>query len=115
MTARHLFVPPIGAAPNKFTGEGRVVFSGDALFDLKATHGFPLDFALDKIINDAGYVVDWVAFIEAARRSDWWDFQTLNVIEHAMTDAELPKDMQIAIVERFKLYVISNPHPKAKQ
>lgn len=93
------------------TDGGTAIFRGDVLFEMKATHGFPLDFALDRIINEKGFVVDWVAFIEAARRNKWWDFQTYEVICHAMEDAMLPKDMQAAIRERFQLYVLAYPHP----
>jgi alanyl-tRNA synthetase len=89
-----------------------VLFSGEALFELKATYGFPLDFALDRIINDYHLAVDWVAFIKCARKNEWWDFQTLKVIEEALQDASLPSGMAEAIITRFKLYVMKHPHPK---
>ena len=91
------------------TVDDKVMFRGDVLFEMKATHGFPLDFSLDKIINERGYAVDWVAFIETARRNKWWDFQTYEVICHAMEDAMLPKTMQAEIKVRFKAYVLKYP------
>lgn len=93
------------------TDDLKPMFRGDVLFEMKATHGFPLDFALDKIINEAGLAVDWVSFIEAARSNKRWDFQTYEDICHAMEDATLPKEMQAAIRHRFRLYVMKHPHP----
>lgn len=96
------------------TEDMKQMFRGDVLFDLKCTHGFPLDFALDRIINDEGMAVDWVAFIEAARKNNWWDYQTYEVICHAMEDASIPREMQAEILLRFRLYVMANEHPKMK-
>lgn len=93
------------------TEDGKKMFRGDVLFELKATHGFPLDFALDRIISQEGMAVDWVAFIEAARKNKWWDFQTYEAIDHAMVDAMITKDSRKAILDRFKLYVLRVPHP----
>jgi alanyl-tRNA synthetase len=96
------------------TEDSKPMFRGDVLFDLRCAHGFPLDFALDRIINDEGMAVDWVAFIEAARRNQWWDYQTYETICHAMVDAALPREMQAAIRLRFQRYVMANEHPKMK-
>lgn len=94
------------------TVDNKIMFRGDVLFELKTTHGFPLDFALDRIINESGGAIDWVAFIEAARRGGWWDYQTFEATSHAMVDAMLPLNMQASILQRFKLYVLANPHPR---
>jgi alanyl-tRNA synthetase len=94
------------------TEDWKTMFRGDVLFDMKATHGFPLDFALDRIINEHDMAVDWVAFIEAARRNGWWDFQIYDLVSHAMQDASIPKKTQDAICSRIKLYVLSYPHPR---
>lgn len=92
-------------------GLATAVICGKWVFNLKATHGLPLEFALDHIINENGFAIDWVGFINEARRNGWWDFQTVDVITHAMQDAMLPRDMQAGILDRFKLYVLANPHP----
>ena len=81
------------------TTDGKRVFSGKALFDMKATHGLPLDFALH-IIKDAGGVVDWISFIDAARKNKWWDFQTLPVIAQCTSDAGYTQEEQDAIITR---------------
>lgn len=94
------------------TEDGNAIFNGDVLFELKATHGLPLDMALDHIINEKGMAVDWCAFFAAARRNGWWDFQIHEVICHAMEDAELPREMRAAISLGFKAYVLKYPHPK---
>jgi alanyl-tRNA synthetase len=94
------------------TTDGKPLVDGAWLFNLKTTHGLPLDMALDKIINEHGYAVDWVGFIQEARRNGWWDIQTYETLTHAMQDAELPRRMQVEIAQRFQEYVLKHPHPK---
>jgi hypothetical protein len=94
------------------TVDGKIMFRGDVLFELKATHGFPLDFALDSIINDKGMAVNWPEFIETARKNQWWDFQTYDVILHAMEDAQIPKDIYNGIKYGFQRYVMKYPNPR---
>ena len=103
---------PLPQGVTRFTVDGKPLFPGDLLFDLKATHGLPLEFALDKIIVQEGCAVDWVGFIEAARRNDWWDFRTYETVCHGMADAQLSEDMQQGIRHGFQRYVLSCPHPK---
>jgi alanyl-tRNA synthetase len=88
----------------------RTVFNGAKLFELKATHGFPLDFALDRIINEKGMPISWVDFIEAARKNKWWDFQTIEVITHALEDAQVASKEEI--INRAKLYMMKSPQEK---
>lgn len=87
------------------------VFPGDVLFELKATHGLPLDVAIEQIFN-RGIVIDWVGFIEAARKNNWWDFQTYDVILDALRDALCDNELIDGIKLRFQMYVMNNPHPK---
>lgn len=89
---------------------GKTMFDGAQLFELKATYGFPLDFAIEKIFS-AGWAIEWAGFIEAARRNKRWDYQTYEELQHALADAEVDKDVAKAIIDRFKVYVIANPHP----
>ena len=98
----------VGLAAN-----GKHVFSGKTLFELKATYGLPIDFALE-LVKDANCVVDWVGFIDAARSNKWWDFQTLVVIGQVISDAGYTSDEQKAIIDRFKIYVTQNQHPELK-
>ena len=56
--------------------------------------------------------VDWVAFIEAARKHKWWDFQTYTLITHSMTDAGVSKELQEGITYGFQAYVVAHPHPE---
>ncbi len=85
------------------------LFPGDTLFHIKDTHGLPLEMALDRIITDQGMAVDWVGFIQAARASGWYDFQTIKVISHALADADLPKDYREAVTQRCKLFILKEP------
>lgn len=85
------------------------VFPGDQLFALKATHGFPLEMALSRIMVEERYPVSWGSFIEAARTNGWWDFQTYECIETALQDAEIPKETQEAILLRCRYYMLLRP------
>jgi alanyl-tRNA synthetase len=88
------------------------LYSGRKLFRMKDEQGLPLDFALAQII-DAGLAVDWPEFIETARESKWWDFQTIDAMEHALIDAA-GKDYAHQVLLRAKLYILKNPHPAMK-
>lgn len=81
------------------------LFSGKKLFELRATHGLPLDFALDSILPQM--MVDWPGYIEAARENGRWDFQTLGEITHALIDQ--PAGYRAAVIAGFKNYVMANP------
>lgn len=85
------------------------LFSGKELFELKDTHGMPLDFSLDIVCNERKMAVDWPSFIEAARAAGWYDFQTLSQITHAMEHAALPSAYREAVIAGFKNYVLQNP------
>lgn len=86
-----------------------MLISGSEVFKLKATHGLPLDFAVDRIINQGGHAIAWAGFVDEARRNGWWDFQTLQCVEEGLFDAEVPKDMQRAICLRLKAYMLQQP------
>ncbi len=88
------------------TEDDKPIFSGEKLFNLKATHGLPLDFAVDRIF-ERGYVVGWPDFIEAARHNKWYDYQTYEAISHAVADAMLQKETQEAILAGCRLYIMS--------
>lgn len=95
------------------------VFPGRELFILKATHGVPLDFAIDHIMAADHYglrcVIEWASYIEEARRNKRWDFQTYDDIRHALEDCEYySKEDQKEILDRFKAYVLKHPHPEMK-
>ena len=87
----------------------RYLVNGASVFNLKTRHGLPLDFALDRLINQGGHAIAWVGFVEEARRNGWWDFQTFQCIEEGMQDAQLPRDMQEAIKDRLKVYMLAHP------
>jgi len=87
------------------------LFPGDKLFQLKATHGLPLDVSLNEIIVKRKLRIDWIDFITAARLDGRWDFQTLPDIETGLLDAGVDRDDVEAVMERCKQWVITNPHP----
>ena len=85
------------------------VIDGAEVFELKATHGLPLSISLDIIYNDYKYKIDWVSFIEQARKNKWWDFQTYEEIENSLNDAGIDKQFSEEILNRIKLYILTNP------
>jgi len=85
------------------------VFSGEKLFELKATHGLPLDVSLSEIMVKAGHRVNWPEFLETARKNGRWDFQTIPDIEVALMDAEVDRLIASEIVARCKEWVVANP------
>lgn len=84
------------------------VYDGARLFELKATHGLPLEIAVDRIVNQEGLPINWGAFIERARSQGWYDFQTLDVAEHALTDADVSRDYRDAVILQMKLYIMNH-------
>lgn len=88
-----------------------VPYSGAKLFQLKATHGLPLENAVDTIINRAKLAIDWEGFIEEARKNGWYDFQTIENIEQALVDADILKDTREKIIQGCKHYILANILP----
>lgn len=90
------------------------ILPGRILFELKDTHGLPLDISIDHALS-SGLEIEWQSFIDAARNAGWWDFKTHKTLEYAFADTTWINhhnpDYQTQVMERFKLYVISHPHP----
>lgn len=91
------------------------LYNGSMIFELKATHGLPLDFVFDEVINKQKLSIDWVGFIEAARRNKWWDFQIYDLIEYSLRDSDVNKELTEGILFRFKIYVMKHPHSGLKR
>lgn len=88
-------------------------YPGSRLFELKATHGLPLEVAVERVLG-TGVLIDWTSFISAARNNGWYDFQTIEVIENALTDAFVDRNVVRAVVTRCKLYILKNPMDTTK-
>ena len=89
-----------------------MLFSGKTLFELKATHGLPLDITINEVIIVRKMKITWDEYIECARINNWWDFQIIDSIEIALQDSGLEKDMISEIINRTKLYMLKYIHPK---
>lgn len=85
----------------------RKLFPGERLFQLKATHGVPLEISLENLTR-ASMVVEWEGFIEEARLSGWYDFQTLEVVQNALEDV-FDRTDQEAILLRLKRFILKHP------
>lgn len=85
-----------------------VVFPGDRLFQLSATHGLPLGDALVEI-QKATLAVDWTGFIKEARINGWYDFKTVDVVEQALVDCDKHKHAVREIMLRLKCWIMENP------
>lgn len=88
--------------------DGRNLFPGDRLFQLRATHGLPIGDAIHRIYS-ATTGVDWVSFIEEARRNGWYDFQTIEAIENAFLDCDFDKAFALNVIKRMKHWMLTNP------
>jgi hypothetical protein len=84
---------------------GLEIYQGKKLFELKATHGLPLDIALDHLFA-AGVSIDWTGFIDCARSNGWYDFKIIALIETSLEDCLIDRDTKLAIVERSKAYIM---------
>jgi len=82
------------------------IFPGARLFQIKATHGVPLDITLDLLFS-RHLRVDGQGFVDEARRNHWWDFQTLDVVQNALAEVLDHTDQQ-AILLRLKRYMLEN-------
>lgn len=85
-----------------------MIFCGKKLFELKATHGMPLDVAIQEIV-DSGARISWGAFVDQARINNWWDFQILELVETSLGMTILDRDYRTEIVQRMKLYMMTKP------
>lgn len=89
--------------------EQRRLFPGAELFRLKDSRGLPLALSLDRVMNEAGLVVEWPSFIEAARAQGWLDSRILREIVEGLVDADVPRDLRDGIEARTKLYMSREP------
>lgn len=93
----------------------RKLFPGETLFNLKATHGLPLDIALGRILITERIMISWDGYINEARRNNRWDFQIYEEIATALQDAVIPKGTARAILRRVRTYMMRHPLIKDKQ
>ena len=96
------------------TGDGKPMIDGELLFRLKDSYGLPLDISLDQILTK-GFAVEWIRFIEAAREHGWWDFQTYALLTAARDDLPEHRRLLDEIIQRFKVYVMANTHPRLRR
>jgi hypothetical protein len=85
------------------------LYPGSKLFELKATHGLPLDIAVDRVINLEKLRIEWPSFIETARKNGWWDYMTIEAMEVALTDADVNRILRDEIIISAKMYMLANP------
>lgn len=85
-----------------------MIFCGKKLFELKATHGMPLDVAIQEIV-DSGARISWGEFVDQARANMWWDFQILELVETSLGMTILDRDYRAEVVQRMKLYMMAKP------
>ena len=87
------------------TTDGLTVFDGAVLFELQATHGLPLSFALDRIINQQNMAVSWLSFLEAARKNGRKDSNTIRDLRYSLEDADVPKDIREGVLSRLERFI----------
>lgn len=89
------------------------LFPGDQLFELRSTHGLPLEIALDRIITEEGLAVHWLQFVRQARKNLWGDEQTYRVISHALADSGVDREIQRGITSGLRRYFDAINAPQA--
>jgi alanyl-tRNA synthetase len=82
---------------------------GSEIFRMKDEKGLPLPMLIDMCLT-SGKTIEWPSFVEAARSSGWYDFQTHSQIKAALAEADVGEDYATNVIQRFKLYVLANPH-----
>ncbi len=83
---------------------------GREVFRTKDEKGIPLYMTIGMCLI-RNVVIEWASFIEAAREAGWYDFQTIAQVKSALVDADVGDEYRNAVVQRFKLYMLKNPHP----
>jgi len=84
-----------------------MTFPGSRIFTLKATHGLPVDAAIEQI-HASGVAIEWNSFIDEARKNGWYDFKTLEVIQTGLEDSMTDKPTIKLIIDNCKRYVMTN-------
>lgn len=85
--------------------DDKLIFKGSDLFELKATHGFPLEVAIDTIFEN-NFLIDWTSFIDQARKNKWYDFQTYETICYALDESFLDKEFKQQVKLRLQAYIM---------
>jgi len=93
-------------APNSVVNHGGKRFSGSTLmkvvpgvFEMCDTYGLPLEDAIFTI-DQRGYAVDWVGFIEDARKHGWTDKTIRRKVVYAVREI-FDKDYLLEFMKRF--------------
>ncbi len=92
---------------NAVTTDGKLLFNGKALFELIDTYGFPLDMAIEIIINEKYMAIDWPEFVEAARGNCWFDESIYKIIKGALSGAIIGDKYKNEIHMRIINYISS--------
>lgn len=87
------------------------LFPGSRLFELKATHGMPLEAAIDQIV-DSGFAIDWCEFITCARKNKWYDYQIIKLIEQGLAESIIDRTSKAEILKRCKLFILLTTQSK---
>jgi hypothetical protein len=83
---------------------------GREVFRTKDEKGVPLSMTIGLCLL-RNVTIEWPSFIEAARDAGWYDFQTVAQVKAALSDADVGDEHAKAVIQRFKLYMLRNPHP----
>ena len=83
-----------------------MIVSGAFVFELKATHGLPLEMAIDRIILEKNMRISWADYIEAARLNGWYDFQIFESIRYGLQESMIDKEKKQAIIDKTKIYLL---------
>lgn len=79
---------------------------GALLFDLKAAHGLPIDFAIDRLI-ERRIGVEWPSYIERARECGRYDFQTYDDLAYGLEDSSVSRATVAQILRAARHFILN--------
>ena len=68
------------------------------------TKGVPLDIII-QILDDRGYIVDWIDFYESSIKGGWTVVTSLNKIEYSLCNVK-GKEHSDEVIKRLKYYIM---------
>jgi len=85
-----------------------VAYPGDKFFHLKTTHGVSWTVAVYLVMVKYRFVIDWISFVQEARKNKWYDFQTVKAIESSLQESGVDRTLVDGIMLRMKHYMQNN-------
>ncbi|MDO9182405.1 MAG: alanine--tRNA ligase-related protein [Bacteriovorax sp.] len=83
--------------------EHNLMISGEFIFKLSDTHGFPIEIATQEIL-EKGLFINWFEFIKSAEKAGWKKRKIIEKIKSAMQDLVGFDEYKNGLLTRLDLY-----------